>query len=260
MLVTAHPDDESFGPGGTLALLTDRGVSAHIVMATRGEAGTIFYEEMNRPDVIERLAEIREQEARCAAKALGVSEIDFLGYPDGGLAAADFREVTRVVAAAVRRAQPAVIITFGPDGVYGHADHVTIGRATEAAVALAADQRAQIDDLAPHQIDRLFYTVITSETAESLNSEMGPVMINGEAHPFAGYTADQITTRVDATEYAERKVAALLCHKTQTANRVDEIREWMTGEPLIENFVLAHAHAPGHHDLANDLVAGLCNG
>jgi LmbE family N-acetylglucosaminyl deacetylase len=232
-------------------------VHVTIVLATSGEAGTVFAEAMNRPEITERLAEVREGEARCAAAALGARAIEFLGYPDGGLADVDLTELTMAVAAAIRRTRPDVVITFGPEGIYGHPDHTAIGEATTAAFDLAADSGIPLNGLGAHSPARLFYQVIAAEMAEALNSEMGPVMLNGEPHPFVGYSAAEITTRVDATSRAESKVAALLCHETQTSERAAEIREWLTGDQIVENYVLAQARAPDHPGLATDLVAGL---
>jgi N-acetyl-1-D-myo-inositol-2-amino-2-deoxy-alpha-D-glucopyranoside deacetylase len=82
LAVLAHPDDESFGMGGTLALYAARGVEVHLVCATRGEVGEVAPELLNR---FESIAELRESELRCAAGNLGLAGVHFLGYRDSGM-------------------------------------------------------------------------------------------------------------------------------------------------------------------------------
>ena len=82
LAVLAHPDDESFGVGGTLALYAARGVKVYLVCATRGEAGTVDSEHMAG---FGSIAELRESELRCAARHLGLTEVFFLDYRDSGM-------------------------------------------------------------------------------------------------------------------------------------------------------------------------------
>jgi LmbE family N-acetylglucosaminyl deacetylase len=133
--VLAHPDDESFGMGGTLALYARKGVDIHLICATRGEAG-----EMD-PDCLEgfdSIAERRESELRCAAEQLGITSVHFLNYRDSGmsgspanqhpqaLANAPIADVAQSIAEQIRRLRPQVIITFDPIGGYKHPDHIAI--------------------------------------------------------------------------------------------------------------------------------------
>jgi LmbE family N-acetylglucosaminyl deacetylase len=143
MAVFAHPDDESFGIGGTLARYSaDPGVQVVLVCATRGEAGEISDPSLGTKD---RLAEVREAELRCAVTALGIDELLLLDYRDSGMAGtpenlhpqslnmADFDEVVGKIVYQIRRLRPDVIITFDPTGGYGHPDHVAIHYHTRAA-------------------------------------------------------------------------------------------------------------------------------
>ena len=149
MAVFAHPDDESFGIGGTLARYgADPGVRVVLVCATRGEAGEISNPELASS---ERLGEVREQELRCACRTLGVEDLFFLDYRDSGmagtaenedpraLAQADFDEAVGKIVAHIRREQPDVVVTFDENGGYGHPDHIAIHHLTKAAFAAAAD-------------------------------------------------------------------------------------------------------------------------
>ena len=164
----AHPDDESFGLGGTLALYAQRGVETHLVCATRGEVGTVDAEHL---EGYASIAERRMDELRCAASILGLSGVHFLGYRDSGmpgspdnshpqaLAAAPLDEVSGKIAGYIRRLQPKVVLTFDPIGGYKHPDHIAIQRATLQAFNLAGDASYLTED-PPYQPKKLYYQVI----------------------------------------------------------------------------------------------------
>ena len=135
LAILAHPDDESFGPGGTLALYAQEGVEVHLICATRGEVGEIPPEmQLNS----EETAHMREGELRCAAAQLGLTGVHLLGYRDSGmpgssdnnhpeaLAAAPVSEVAEKVAGLMRQIRPQVVITHDPIGGYRHPDHIAI--------------------------------------------------------------------------------------------------------------------------------------
>lgn len=128
--VFAHPDDEVFCCGGTLARYVAGGASATILTATRGEAGQI-----RDASIASRatLGEVREAELRRAAACLGVQRVDLLDHLDGTLRDLDPAALTAEVAAEIEAVEPDVVITFGADGAYGHPDHITIGEVTTAA-------------------------------------------------------------------------------------------------------------------------------
>jgi N-acetyl-1-D-myo-inositol-2-amino-2-deoxy-alpha-D-glucopyranoside deacetylase len=141
LAVFAHPDDESFGAGGTLALYARRGVEVHLVCATRGEAGEAPADCKGFPTV----GAMRESELRCAAEILGLAGVHFLGYRDSGMAGSpenrDPRawasvppaEAGEAVARFMRSLRPQVVITFDPIGGYRHPDHIAAHRATVEA-------------------------------------------------------------------------------------------------------------------------------
>ena len=134
--VFAHPDDEVFVAGGTLAKYAARGAEAMVLSATRGQAGQI---RDARAATRHTLGSVREQELRRACAILGVQHVVCHDYMDGGLQEADFDVLVGSVADAIRDFQPHVVITFGEDGAYGHPDHVTISAATRRAFTLAYD-------------------------------------------------------------------------------------------------------------------------
>jgi LmbE family N-acetylglucosaminyl deacetylase len=257
LISTAHPDDETFGYGGTTAKLAARGVAVHVLLATSGQAGEITDPALDTPANRSDLGALREAEARAAGAVLGLAGLQFLGHWDGRLAEVGDEALARQVAAAIRRLRPAVVLTFGPDGVYGHPDHLAIHRATRLAWDLAADPSVHLDGTPPHAAGRLFYQVISQALAEKRNAERGPVTLNGNDHPFVGYPEDEITTHVDARDHVELKLEALARHRSQTAARMEQIRAMLRAEPLTERFVLAERRVPDHPGLATDLLAGL---
>jgi LmbE family N-acetylglucosaminyl deacetylase len=136
LLVFAHPDDESFGPGATIAALARRGHRLTLLTLTRGEQSTLGVEAAGGP---EALAELRERELGHAARELGIGELRLHRYPDGGLAAAPREELLALVASSLAELQPEIVVTFGRGGISGHSDHVTIGQlALEASAHLHA--------------------------------------------------------------------------------------------------------------------------
>jgi N-acetyl-1-D-myo-inositol-2-amino-2-deoxy-alpha-D-glucopyranoside deacetylase len=165
LVCLAHPDDETFGMGGTLALYTRRGVKVHLVCGTRGEVG-----EMT-PDLLQGFSSIgerRESELRCAAGILGLTGVYFLGYRDSGmpgtpdnehpsaLAAQPVDEVAAKVAKYIRLLQPQVVVTHDPIGGYKHPDHIAMHHATLRAFDLASDPNFH-SELSPFLPNKLYY-------------------------------------------------------------------------------------------------------
>ena len=165
LAVLAHPDDETFGTGGTLALYARRGVQVHLVCATRGEVGEIDPEHLKG---FASIAEAREGELRCAAGLLQLSGVHFLDYRDSGmagspdnqhpqaLAAQPVEAVAERVVQSIRLLKPQVVITFDPIGGYKHPDHIAIHQATVAAFHMAGDA-SFVSDLPAFQPQKLYY-------------------------------------------------------------------------------------------------------
>ncbi|MBI3163536.1 MAG: PIG-L family deacetylase [Anaerolineales bacterium] len=149
LAVLAHPDDESFGLGGTLALYAQRGYETYYVCATRGEAGSADEEFLKG---FKDTAEMRTDELNRAAKELGLKEVHFLGYRDSGMPGMEanqhpdaqinhpIEEVAGRVVKHIRAIKPDVVITFDPIGGYKHPDHIHIHKATVLAFANADDE------------------------------------------------------------------------------------------------------------------------
>ncbi len=235
MAVFAHPDDESFGIGGTLARYgADPDVRVVLVCATRGEAGEISDPNLASP---ERLGEVREQELRFACRTLGVDALYFLGYRDSGMAGApenqhpralimaEAQEVVGQIVAHIRRERPDVVVTFDENGGYGHPDHVAIHHFTTAAFAAAADPARYPEQIAaglkPHQASKLYYTAIPRRffrnlvaKLQELGIEVPERYLRRRDEPF-GLPDEACTTDIWVQEFWEVKKAAVQCHATQ---------------------------------------------
>ena len=164
--ILAHPDDESFGMGGTLALYAQKGYEVYLVCATRGEVGDVAAEHMQG---FSSIAELREGELRCAAKHLGLKNVYFLDYRDSGMpgspdnqhpdaqVAHSVDEVAGKVVRYIRETRPDIILTFDPIGGYRHPDHIHIHNATVLAFEKAADPAFHPESGAPFQPEKLFF-------------------------------------------------------------------------------------------------------
>ncbi|HEX4091620.1 MAG TPA: PIG-L family deacetylase [Trebonia sp.] len=157
--VFAHPDDETFCAGGTFARYAESGAEIMVVSATRGQAGQI---RDARAGTRRTIAAVREAELRQACERLGVAHVHCWDYLDGALAEADFSGLVGQVVQVIREFRPTVVISFGPDGGYGHPDHITISAAATEACRLAGctgSYPGQLHaGLAPHRPERLYHS------------------------------------------------------------------------------------------------------
>ena len=168
LAVLAHPDDETFGLGGTLALYAQKGFDVYYVCATRGEVGSADEEFMNG---YKDTAEMRTAELMRAAKILGLKEVFFLGYRDSGMSGSEdnkqpnaqvahpIDEVAGRVVKYIRELKPEVVLTFDPIGGYKHPDHIHIQRATTLAFEKADDASFHPEAGAPFKPLALYYQV-----------------------------------------------------------------------------------------------------
>jgi LmbE family N-acetylglucosaminyl deacetylase len=232
LAVLAHPDDETFGMGGTLALYARRGALVYLVCTTRGEVGDVDPQYLQGFDSI---AERREYELRCAAQKLGLKDVFFLGYRDSGmpgaadnhhpqaLAAAPLDEVAAKVVGYIRRLRPQVMLTFDPIGGYRHPDHIAVHNATVRAFALAGDAGYVSDDLPPYQPQKLyFYTIPRRYLRWAVR--LLPLFGKDPHHwgrngdvDLASLVADDFPVHavVDISLVRELKAEASLCHESQ---------------------------------------------
>ena len=216
MCVLAHPDDESLGNGGILAKYAAEGVETYLVTATRGERGW-FGSEKDYPGP-EALGKIREDELFAAARVLGIRRFDFLDYIDGDLDQCHPAEVIAKLVGHLRSIKPDVVVTFGPDGAYGHPDHIAISQFTTAAIVEAADANSlYFRDLASHCVLKLYYMVATKELLKVYQSVFGRLImsIDGAERSEVAWPDWAITTRIDTWDYWRTVWQAVCCHRTQ---------------------------------------------
>lgn len=229
----AHPDDESFGPGGTLALYAQQGVAVHLICATRGDVGTVDPALMKE---FADVAELREAELDCAAQALGLTEVHQLGYRDSGmpgtvdndheqaLAAAPLEGVVGQITGIIRRVRPQVVMTFDPIGGYFHPDHVRMHEATLEAFHAAGDPNRFPDLPAPYQPQKLYYHTFPRRWLRWIIKVMPLLRMdptrwgrNDDIDLTAVTKHDfPIHARIDIREVLESKEMAAACHASQT--------------------------------------------
>lgn len=207
MCVLAHPDDESLGTGGTLAKYAAEGVETYLVTATRGERGR-FGNGGDRPSD-EIVGRTREAELHAAAKELGVKDVTILGYPDGALDSVDPSIAQEAIASHLQRVKPHVVVTFGPDGAYGHPDHIAICQLTTAAALRAADRE--------HAVSKLYYIAWGAKawTAYQLALKKLTSTVDGVERQVVPFPDWAITTRIDTNAVWPDVLRAVQCHRTQ---------------------------------------------
>jgi N-acetyl-1-D-myo-inositol-2-amino-2-deoxy-alpha-D-glucopyranoside deacetylase len=232
--VVAHPDDDTFACSGTVALHADEpGFRFTLVHVTSGEGGMI-----SDPSLATRanLGAVREDEDRRSWIALGrvPDRHEFLRYPDGGVADVPFDELVDRVAAILREERPDVVITFGPEGVTGHADHITVGEATTEAFRRCRREEAG-------GFERLLYSSIPDSMIERFNE--GLVASGKEpidpTQPFQPRGVPDVTigVDVDCSSVVGRKRAAIRAHRTQANDFSDELEdEVFRHEPHVIGF------------------------
>lgn len=218
MLVLAHPDDETFGCGGIIAMYAAEGVDVHLLTATRGERGWMG-DSADDPG-LEALGQRREAELRAAANILGVSDLRFLDYIDGELDRVDAAEAIGRIVTHLRRVRPQVVVTFDPFGAYGHPDHIALTQFTQAAVIAAADAAyVDADRQAPHRVSKFYYQADSRSYVDALIPLMGTIEmdIDGVRRDWNPWPDWAITTRLDATAHWEVVKRAAACHVSQLA-------------------------------------------
>ena len=232
LAIFPHPDDESYGAGGTMALAAAAGNPVSVLCVTDGGQGG-RPGEMGVDHSLD--PEIRRRELACACAALGISEPIFLGYrdsgmegwgaPEGSLSRADPAEVVENMLRVIRRLRPAVIVTFDPGGVYGHPDHVSCSATATAAFRKAAAEpggpvalyhqalpRSAVDAMQAAQAAERERSGDTGQPTEDDRRQQ-------EAFVRLARPDEEVTTVVQIGAVLERKLAALACHDSQMRGR-----------------------------------------
>jgi len=238
MVVMPHPDDECFGCASTIARYSAEGAAVSLVTMTRGGAG--LWTGRAAGD-LRRLTDVRELELRDAAAELGVRFLEVFDYPDGALekvvevAAVRERFISDIVRC-LRVHRPQVVVSFGPEGAYGHPDHKVLSRLTVQACTQSGDPA--VDELeaialgiSPWSPSKLYFQTATTLTVESLKLPVQP----------------PITTRISIRGFEGAKLRAFAHHQTQT-QEWEPLRKFVEAQGTTEVFSLVGA-AP---DLSED--------
>jgi LmbE family N-acetylglucosaminyl deacetylase len=259
LAVFPHPDDETLGLGSTLARYSAEGVETSLICATRGERG--WFDSEGPDPGFDGVAKIREAELRCAAEHLGLHEVCFLDYIDGDVDRAEPQEIIAKIVTQIRRIRPQVVVTFSPDGAYGHPDHIALSQFTNAALMCAADATYGNSEQS-HRVAKFYYMVDSVDVVNAANEAFGGISmdIDGVTRHHVGWPDWQITTRLDNNKYADRVRHAIHCHKSQLPG-YGPIAEWTADEVAnvfgIGHFYRAFSLVNSGRKLERDLFEGL---
>jgi LmbE family N-acetylglucosaminyl deacetylase len=262
LAVFAHPDDESMGMGGTLAKYSAEEVETSLICASRGERGWFGPEEQNPG--LSGLGHIRARELENAVNELGMKELHFLGYIDGEVDQSPHAEIVGKIATHIRSIKPQVVVTFPPDGNYGHPDHIAIGQFTSAAVVCAADAGYHDSENLPSHCVSKFYYMVDSESFINLISPfLGDMSFNvgDEVRGEFPWKDWMITTRIEMSEYCKAAWRAIQCHQSQlpTLGALAEMPEESAASVLAMQgtFYRVFSLVNGGRRVETDLFAGL---
>jgi mycothiol S-conjugate amidase len=235
MHVHAHPDDESSKGAASTAKYVAEGVAVHVATCTGGERGSILNPHMDRPEVLENIAEVRRQEMERAREILGITQ-HWLGWvdsgfpegdpkpplPEGCFAAMDVAEAAEPLVRLIRSVRPHVLTTYDENGGYPHPDHIMCHQVAVAAFEAAGDPDRYRGCGEPWQPLKLYYHhAFHRERTQALHDEM---VRRGLESPYAKRLrswqpdpahAARVTTRVPCAEYFPVRDEALIAHATQ---------------------------------------------
>lgn len=187
--VFAHPDDEAFGPSGTIHKFSEK-YDVYILCATKGQAG-----QDSRSETSVKLTTKRAQELKKSAAILGVKKVYFLGFRDGTLSNNLYHKLAEKISIHIKKLKPEIVLTFEPHGISGHIDHVTVSMVTTFVV-----QKLDF-------VKELWYHCLTEERAK--------LRKNYFIYFPPGYKRSQIDKIVDVSDVWTTKVEAMFAHESQ---------------------------------------------
>lgn len=211
--IIAHPDDEAFGPSGTICKLARKN-KVYILCITRGEAGKNSLREQ------EKLGKIRAQELRASAKILGVRRVYFLGFKDGALCNNLYHKLANKIKKRLEVLRPEIIITFEPRGISGHIDHIVTSFVTTYVVTKLPF------------VKQLWYHCITEERSKARGRDYF-------IYFPPGYKRGEIGKIVDVSDVWETKAKAMMAHKSQMHD-AEKILKILEKQPKEEYFLIEH--------------------
>ncbi len=230
----AHPDDEAFPIGGSLAAHSSRGVNIRLITATSGEEGEVRSPGLAMPD---GLGSLRREELSCSVHTLGLQSHHVLGYRDSGMAGTPANnlpeafiniaqeEIVGILVREIRTFRPQVVLTFEPGGLYGHPDHIAICKHATKAFHTANDASIYpeqlIEGLEPFQPDRLYYSARPQGFRTSMALKLQAAGIDFPMPTIErandGIDPDEIHLEVNVSDQLDQKMGSILCHKSQVA-------------------------------------------
>ena len=230
----AHPDDEAFPIGGSLAAHSSRGVNIRLITATSGEEGEVRSPGLAMPD---GLGSLRREELSCSVHTLGLQSHHVLGYRDSGMAGTSANnlpeafinvpqeEIVEILVREIRTFRPQVVLTFEPGGLYGHPDHIAICKHATKAFHTANDvsiyPEQLIEGLEPFQPDRLYYSARPQGFRTSMALKLQAAGIDFPMPTIErandGIDPDEIHLEVNVSDQLDQKMGSILCHKSQVA-------------------------------------------
>jgi N-acetylglucosamine malate deacetylase 2 len=223
MVVVAHPGDEAFGFGGAIARAAAQGAYIVLLCATRGYFDSRLARKSPAPGgknrdpktdaiVWRNVDTIREDELRRSVALLGVRVLRMLDYAEDDLGSIDFDELVSRIVEPIRMHRPEVILSFGPDGVTGDADHTVLSRAVTAAFDAAGQPLSYEDDIEEDQVAwraaKLYQLVVPASQVAALAGR-----VDGYGTPDG-----RETLTLELGELAELKLAAIGRHVSQTGS------------------------------------------
>lgn len=230
LIVFAHPDDESFGPAGTIAHYAKSGARVHLLTATKGEAGKNATGKTEEP-----LGTMRERELLVAATILGIEHVNFMGYIDKTLQDLEPHRPVEKIVNYMNEFKPQVVITFGPTGISRHPDHIAVHHWAHRAFKQSEYPLKLYYHTLPAEQMRLRY----------------PELPEGEG---------EIGAILDVREYRDLKKAAIMCHETQRFS-MERIFDFAGGNrpiPEKEYYILAdHRLDYQREEIEDDLFQGV---
>jgi LmbE family N-acetylglucosaminyl deacetylase len=257
LAIFAHPDDE-IGVGSSLAHYGDAGVFTVLACASRGEAATIYCEDCATADT---LADVRTHELECAVRNIGIGQLRWLGWPDGGMPSLPRERAVGQIVSLIREIRPDVLLTHPENGLYPHPDHLAVWEIVRAAYDAAADLSQYPQAGKPWATARL-YTRALPQRYFDLAPEFAAarVELNGQLLPFMPTPDDAINVTMHVEAEAPRRLAAWDCHRSQHNPQgafvfmPADLRKMQAEN---EYFVLVAARVPLPEGVDDDLLACL---
>ena len=274
MTVHAHPDDEAISTGGILAKYSAEGIRTVLVTCTKGELGEVADPLYRPPQPGMGISEIREKELARAIQILNIGTYHNLKYKDSGMAGttgnndpkafvrADLTEASNRLVGIIRRERPQVIVTYDENGIYGHPDHIMANRVVQKAFAAASDSNLIIDKSEPPWQPRKLYFFALPKARLKKFRRAAEDSGSSEAAPadLMGTPDDEITTRIDVTQFLDQKFEAIFSHASQfgPSHRFHQLPDALKAEMFgVEHFVCNLGCRQPVNGMETDLFQGL---